>query len=401
MTRAAVRDRYDAVLDFAPLRAVPEVAYALVKQTYKIVGDRCVLDQPEPLAHDLRDDALEPRLPPGSDFWFQKEATDVVVQGSAHAHWGRPVREMTVGVTVGEATKSVRVFGERMLEWRGDGTPIIPEPEPFTEIPLTYANAYGGIDPRLEMQAPRNPDGLREFDLCDYPGLYPRNLHGRGYLVEHGPLPLFKMPNLENPNDLLTSRRLVVGDPALWYKQPLPWCFDWTNAVMFPRMVYIGLAPRFPPPVSSALPEIESGILSTDYQAKYLSLDESESVPAEYYQEASFGMTFSNLAPGTPIVLEGMHPDRPSIVLRLPAPPSIDLFVGGSQVPAIITLTNCVISPADERMCLVYAALVTDMPRVFIPGVHKEIPFKAAIDGDAPLEYESPLPVLEQLEARE
>jgi hypothetical protein len=70
----------------------------------------------------------------------------------------------------------------------------------------------------------------------------------------------------------------------------------------------------------------------------------------------------------------------------------------GQAVVADIQLSQCVILPDRLQLQLTYAALVVDMPRVFIPGVHKHIPFRVAIDGDAPIEYETPTPVLEQLE---
>jgi Uncharacterized protein conserved in bacteria (DUF2169) len=400
MPREPVRDRYDAVLDFAPLRAVPDIAYVLVKQTYKIGEQRCGLDAPLPLMHDLRDDSLQPRLPPGSDFWIQKQATDVIVQGSAFAP-DRPIRQMTAAVTVGAVAKRVSVFGNRTLEWRSDGTPVIPQPEPFIELPLTYENAFGGIDARMEMAPPKSSEEFLEFDLFDYPGIYPRNLHGKGYLVLPEPLPGALMPNLENPRDLLTADRLIVRDPRLWYRQPLPWCFDWTNALMFPRMAYLGLSPRFPPPSDGSLPEVAAGMLPRDFPRIYSPrLDESDSSPAAFYQEASLGMTFAQLTAGTPIVIEGMHPEKPRLEWQLPPPPSIQVFMEGRRVPAIIRLTNCVITPAQSRMCLVYAALVSEMPRVLIPGVHKEISFRAVIDGDRPLDYEPPVPLMEQMENR-
>jgi hypothetical protein len=401
MPRKPVRDRYDAVLDFAPLRAVPELAYILIKQTYRIGETGCVLDAPSPLVHDLRDDTLQPRLPPGSDFWIQKQAADVIVQGSAFAPGGRPVRHMTASAIIGKATKRVSVFGNRFLEWRSDGTPVIPHPEPFTEIPLTYENAFGGIDVRMEMAPPNSPEEFLEFDILDYPGIYPRNLHGKGYLVLPDVMPGALMPNLENPRDLLTADRLIVRDPRMWYRQPFPWCFDWTNAVMFPRMAYLGLSPRFPPPADASLPEIALGMLPRDFARAYSPrLDQSDSWPAVFYQEASLGMSFTDLTAGTPILIEGMHPDRPRLEWQLPPAPVVQVFMEGKRVPAIVRLTNCVITPAELKMCVVYTALVTEMPRVFIPGVHKEIPFLAVINGDRPLAYEPPVPVLELLEKK-
>ncbi|MGD0837524.1 MAG: DUF2169 domain-containing protein [Polyangia bacterium] len=401
MPRKPVRDKYDAVLDFAPSRAVPSVAYVLVKQTYRIGERGCVLDAAQPLVHDLRDDTLQPRLPPGSDFWIQKQATDVVVQGSAFAPNGRPIRSMTASVTVGKAAKRINVFGNRRLEWRSDGTPVIPYPETFIDMPLTYENAYGGIDVRMDMAPPQSPEELVKFDLLDYPGIYPRNLHGKGYLVRPEPIPGALMPNLENPRDLLTADRLFVRDPRLWYRQPFPWCFDWTNAVMFPRMAYLGLSPCFPPPSDVSLPEVAQGILPANFKQAYSpSLDAADSWPAIFYQEASLGMSFTALSAGIPMAVEGMHPERARIAWQLPSPPSIQVLFEGKRVPATIRLTNCVITPADLRMCLVYAAVIAEMPRVFIPGVHKEIPFLAVIDGDRPLAYAPPVPILEQLEGK-
>jgi Uncharacterized protein conserved in bacteria (DUF2169) len=400
MSRKLARDRYDAVLDFAPARSIPELAYLIVKQTFKIGRGSCVLTTPEPLAHDIRDDKLEPRFPPGSDFWTQKEATDVVVRGSAFAPGGRPTRSMTISVSVGDFTKSICVFGERILEWRSDGRPRIPEAEPFTEMPLTYANAYGGIDPRPKMEAPKSPEEFLEFDLFHYPGLYPRNHFGKGYLVEHGPLPGFPLPNLENPADLLTEQRLVVGDPRLWYRQPTPWCYDWTNPVMFPRQAYLGLSPHFPPPADQSLPEIAAGILPADYAEQFGADRDDPSPPAEFYQEASQGMHFKALAAGTPIRIDGMDPVFERIEFRLPASPPIQLFLEGNELPTTTSLSNCVITPAESRLELVYVCVATELPRVFIPGVHKHIPFRAVIDGDSPLDYETPIPNLERLEQR-
>jgi hypothetical protein len=54
----------------------------LLKTTYTIEGGRAILAEPEPLKFDIhRDEALDPRMPPGSDFWISKAATDVVIQG--------------------------------------------------------------------------------------------------------------------------------------------------------------------------------------------------------------------------------------------------------------------------------------------------------------------------------
>jgi hypothetical protein len=399
MPRTPARDTYDAALDFYPPKNVPEAAYALVKMTYRIQQGRCVLDKPTPLAHDIRDESLVPRLPPGSDFWIQKTATDVVIQGSAFAPDARPVGQMSCCARVGDRAKHVKVFGERVLGWRGDGTPVIPSPQPFLEMPLTYEHAYGGTDGRVPVKLPTTMEELQRFDILDHPGLYPRNLHGKGYLVVAQKAEGAVMPNLEDPSDLLGESRLFVRDPAQWFRQPLPWCFDWTNALMFPRMALMGFVPKFPPPTDRSLPEVARNLLPPDYPKNYgTSFNPNRLLPALFYQEASIGMIFPDLKPGTPMSVEGMHPSMPTLSWTLPRPPAIQLILEGKPLTARVQLSNCVVKPSEELLTLVYSAVATTMHRVFVPGIHKVIPFSVVVDGDRPLVYEAPVPVAERLQ---
>ena len=49
---------------------------------------------------------------------------------------------------------------------------------------------------------------------------------------------------------------------------------------------------------------------------------------------------------------------------------------------------------------MVYGA-TAEMPRAFIPGIHRRIPLAIRIDDDAPLVYETPLTVKERIERGE
>jgi len=230
--RKPARPLYDAVVELEPKPKgeAPTFAYVLVKTTYPIVNGRAALTDPEPLLFDIyRDEALEPKLPTGSDFWITKAATDVVIQGSAYAPKGRTTPRMEVSARIGQVAKRIAVFGRRAVTWTAEGRIAIGGPEAFTAMPLAYFNAYGGLDPRVLVPEPDREEYMRLSALgltFDHPGAYPRNLIGKGYLVSPEPMENFEMPNLEDPDDLLTSQRMVVGSPELWYKQPLPWCFD-------------------------------------------------------------------------------------------------------------------------------------------------------------------------------
>jgi hypothetical protein len=118
-----------------------------------------------------------------------KVATDVVLIGSAVAP--QPgTTEMDVALRVGQASKHVKVFGERRWKKSLLGHSI-SKPLPFERIPLIYENAYGGKDvsgkdPKLHGQELRNPVGL-------------------GYRAKKSDLNFTNtpLPNIEDPAKLL------------------------------------------------------------------------------------------------------------------------------------------------------------------------------------------------------
>ena len=122
--RKPARPQYDAVVELEPKPKgeAPAFAYVLVKTTFSIANGRAALTEPEPLQFDIyHDETLDPRLPPGSDFWITKAATDVVIQGSAHAPGGRPIPRLEVSARDGQVAKRIAVFGRRSVTWTADG----------------------------------------------------------------------------------------------------------------------------------------------------------------------------------------------------------------------------------------------------------------------------------------
>lgn len=79
------------------------------------------------------------------DFAPFKPRCDVLLNGSAHAPGGRPIDRITVGLRVGPLSKSFDVVGNRAWYKGVDSvTPTLPEP--FTQMPITYDRAFGGVD---------------------------------------------------------------------------------------------------------------------------------------------------------------------------------------------------------------------------------------------------------------
>jgi hypothetical protein len=161
-----------------------------------------------------------------------KFATDIVVIGRAHAPGGRPVSQLDASVELLGRKKTIRVIGDRRCVYRSDKAPSFTDPVPFAEMDIRYDKAYGG------------------FDLKSVSGLsfyYPRNHRGTGVALKNiadvvEGLPL---PNLEDPNDLLTPERVVLGEPERWNQQPLPQGFGWFQKTWYPRCSFAGAMPPF------------------------------------------------------------------------------------------------------------------------------------------------------------
>jgi hypothetical protein len=79
------------------------------------------------------------------DYALEKPRCDVLLNGAAYASGGRPVERIAVGLQVGAWRKSFAVWGNR--KWRRAAVGYTPsEPEPFTRLPISYDNAFGGTD---------------------------------------------------------------------------------------------------------------------------------------------------------------------------------------------------------------------------------------------------------------
>jgi hypothetical protein len=73
-----------------------------------------------------------------------KHRCDVMLNGSAYTPEGRPARMVQVGMKVGQLTKTFKVVGNRY--WNA-GILIEPTaPEEFNVLPISYDNAFGGLD---------------------------------------------------------------------------------------------------------------------------------------------------------------------------------------------------------------------------------------------------------------
>jgi len=113
---------------------------------------------------------------PLPDMGMPKPQAEYIVSGSYYSPQHKDVTAGEVKVKVGDKEKQLFVFGVR--EWEM-GVPT--DAEPFSSMPLTYSNAYGGSE------YASNPDGMGYLDSL--------------------------LPHIENPDQLLTSNK-QKSEPA-------------------------------------------------------------------------------------------------------------------------------------------------------------------------------------------
>lgn len=175
----------------------------VVKSTFDIRADGSLI---------LSDDPVPPLLAPvyfgvdgasslryEADVGGPKAATDVVINGTAHAPGGGPTTELHVAVHLGRLRKIIEVTGDREYQ-RKAGFVTEGSPQPFVTMPLVYERAFGGFDNH-------DPEPRRQR-------LDTRNPVGRGCAIRSGSLVGTLVPNLVIPGRPATSGPAGFGSIA-------------------------------------------------------------------------------------------------------------------------------------------------------------------------------------------
>jgi len=301
----------------------------LAKRTYDIrPGQKCVRSErqsPFIKVDEYYDDG-DPEwatVKCESDFAPFKLATDVVVIGNAVAPGGKPVPQLNASVEVGAQRKTLRVSGDRHCHYRANAAPVFSEPIPFTEIPIQYERAYGGKDLKSD---PKEPF------------YYPRNHLGVGIVMKNseealGGLPL---PNIEDPADLLTPERIVLGEPERWNEQPLPDGLGWFQRTWYPRCSFVGAMPSYVG-VDTVLREeklglVPKGQVALSWQFKLPSFD------VHFNNGASRGLVFPYLAGDEQFKLTNLTPDS-LLAFQLPGETPqmmLDIGLGENELKPVL-----------------------------------------------------------------
>jgi hypothetical protein len=336
----------------------------LAKRTYRVgdTGQYIVSEQQIPLSTTARasrshanllDDDLD--LIPG------KPKTDVVVLGHAYAHPHR--NGLNVTVHVGRHRKSISVTGNRRCGLSRTGGIVISDAEVFERIPATFSYAYGGRDRAAESVRGNPFSALAPYLVGtnvdagnQSPYLYPRNPCGKGYLIEatRDAVEQCELPNLEDPHDLLTPDRLVVGHPDRWIYMPMPQALGWMNWGWFPRAAFAGLVPEYRLE-SSPIPEVARGLMPREVLEKTGRNRLPEHV-ARFGNGAPIDLQLPFLVGDEEIELTHLHPTKKHWRFRLPGRPKRICTDGrnGKLNETTPVLQTVLIEPDENRVTVVW-----------------------------------------------
>ncbi|HGV0302609.1 TPA: DUF2169 domain-containing protein [Citrobacter freundii] len=164
-----------------------EYLVVVIKATYRIPANNMAprpLVPPQPLSMNdifVGKPGLSAPLYE-ADFVRYKAKCDVLFNATAYVPQGKAVAELNVFVKVGTMQKSIHIIGNR--QWKINAPHNSTEPELFTEMPLHYGHAFGGIRTWQE----NNETKIDVFE---------QNLVGTGYNATASLDDEINLPNLE------------------------------------------------------------------------------------------------------------------------------------------------------------------------------------------------------------
>jgi uncharacterized protein YjbI with pentapeptide repeats len=200
------------------------------------------------------------------DMCMPKPKGEVLVVGKCFAPEGKPVPAYEVRLQIGPIDKTLHVFGDRFWKRKAGVLKTISDPLPFTEMDVSYENAFGGPD-------------------------YKKNPLGKGHApvkTETGEK-VHPLPNIEDPRELIDSPK-KKPDPAGFASIDLTWPQRFDKAGTYDQKWQ---RERFP------------GL--------------AEDIDWTFFNAAPEDQQIDGFFKGDePLEIRGMHPEKPLIQANLP-----------------------------------------------------------------------------------
>jgi hypothetical protein len=200
----ANQTRWPALLQQADLGTDTRYAVVIMKATYQRQPDGRLVPAEDPMP--ITGDPVETEYGIlNGDVFLRKVGADLCVLGTMRL--GRKVRETTVTITCGDFSHRLRIHGDRAWVPTGLGETLVPSaPVPFSEMPLTYGRAYGGIATSNGLETP-----------C------PDNPIGRGYYLSREQAQGKLLPNIESATAAPIRAWNDQLEPAGWAPYFMSW----------------------------------------------------------------------------------------------------------------------------------------------------------------------------------
>jgi len=129
------------------------------------------------------------------DMGMPKPRGEILIAGKCFTPRGTLRQASQISLRVGTLTKSLQVFGNRSWKKRSDNISVISDPEPFSEMEISWNNAFGGENFEKNplgkgMESIQLADGSREIPLpnIEDPQHLIREVHDKPDPAGFGPL---------------------------------------------------------------------------------------------------------------------------------------------------------------------------------------------------------------------
>lgn len=337
----------------------------IVKRTYNIKDDgHCVLsDEQTPLHRGVEFyDEKEDTIVHDIDLYPIKPFTDIVVKGKAKNP--RKTNSFSASVEIARRKLEMQITGNRKVHKSENGVLTFSEAELINEIPLEYGFAYGGKDLLAEKplrEKIENDESLKFINeildpLSGSPYRYPRNPVGKGFIVEpHSKtIEVLDLPNIEDPNNLITPDNLICEDVDQWYKMPVPTCTDWVSPGWFPRVAYFGVFP-LPKGLNENIYEIKNNWADPDLLKSTSDIKKSQ-FSFRACNGASLGLQAKYLQGGEQCRLTNIHPNKKEFIFQLPKEqPKIKVDGrNGKLLTTAPVMHSVIIEPDQKKLSVVW-----------------------------------------------
>lgn len=277
---------------------------AVCKLTYKVGANGSVEMETEDPVPVSKGPTPTPFGDLPGDMVCRKEGVDILVLGQAHTPGGKPIPAMEVTLAVGEAKWRLGILGNRT--WKKGLMGLAPtKPEPFTTMPITWENAFGGAALLQNKDVP-----------------HPDNLNGKGYILDKAEADGIPLPNIEDPDNPILS----------WDTRPRPLLFA-------------------PLPVA------------TNFRAENTTKTDPNNgqvkVLPSFFNDAHPKFRLESLVGGEQVELIGMTPDAP-LRFSLPSLPlEVEVTLAERSYLIPVKIDTLVLLPEERRFVVIYRGSFT------------------------------------------